>query len=71
MALKGQAKADYQREYMRGYMQRRRADVKTLVKTQDDVRPMSLRAKRSNLKMGFEPKLIAELDADGNAMPGD
>ena len=60
MTLKGEAKKDYQRNYMRDYMRRRRANgVKTLVKTL--VRP----------KMGFEPKVRMELDADGNPIYGE
>ena len=55
MAFKGEAKKLYQRQYMKGYMQRHRADVKT------PLRP----------KMGFEPKVRALLDADGNVIPED
>lgn len=75
MALKGQAKTDYQREYMRRYMREKRAKERKwrvhlrspVVIKREAVKTQCVKT----LKMGFEPKLRAELDADGNAMPGE
>ena len=67
MALKGQAKTDYQREYMR----RRRArgsNTKGLTGTYVGSN------RRSNQigKMGYEPpRRTGPIDADGNFLPDD
>lgn len=70
--LKGQAKTDYQREYMRTYMRERRAKVLTegLNKEESGVLTPPLFRPRGKAKMGFEqPRQVGVLDGDGNEIP--
>ena len=65
--LKGQAKKDYQREYMRGYMRERRLKMQ-VVKT-PQLRPIEAdRYEANDRAMGALKRLsvIASIDADGN-----
>jgi len=63
MPLKGQAKTDYQREYMR---RQRGSNVRPTVVRPRAVRPVG---KTHTFKMGFEPEPTGRADADGNLLP--
>lgn len=63
--LKGQAKKDYQRGYMRDYMRVKRQVVKT--PKLDPVRPKTLG--RELLEDAIRIHGNLELDADGNPIP--
>ena len=75
--LKGQAKTDYQREYMRRYRSKQRG-WRIRLQSPIVIKRVAVRPSQSvRPKMGFEPVslgnhcILREIDADGNVIPED